>query len=645
MTPIVHHSAASRHARRALVRFACAASLLLPIIAMAATPATPDWDKLDRQVESDPTRIRDLAQRYLAQYKASGDKKQTLEALSLLVDAEMTLNEYTKADALLEQGLPLAHDLNDADLLLSLLWSRGGLRQQRGDLVGAMYDYDAADAIAQQTRKEAEHAGLLVEKARVLETESRYNDALPLLFEAHSIFERRQQKAEISKTLGALADTYSGLGDESQAVNYYRRAMAGLNADKDRYTLSTLSYNLATSLFRLGKLDEAEHLLTQNLAYALKLNDRASVGFIRYRLGTIAEQRGWEKTALEYYDGALPEFVRTDDPAQQFFIQVHRAQLLAKSNPAAAQAAFSNAMLLLNRIDTPERRMDLHESGANMYKRMGRFHEALTELEAWVASEKASNAQFNRKAATEMQVRFDAKQKEIENALLKSEQQRQAAEIKASRTGRWLLVIGLSCSVLLLGTLGFLLVQQVRQKRRYADLALLDELTGAPNRRHILAYAKSQLDACRTAGSDLSIAVIDLDYFKTVNDRCGHETGDDVLKAFAQSCQGELRRGDRLGRLGGEEWLLVMPSAKQDEMAAVFERLRATYQQHAPETLPDDIKLSFSMGVAQAQAGESFERLLARADTAMYAAKEAGRDRFTLAQKPPVPQSAFEPDG
>jgi diguanylate cyclase (GGDEF)-like protein len=628
--------------RRSTLAFVLSASLGQPAW---AGDAPPDWDKLDRQTESDPAHVRDLAQQYLKQYEAKGDRNQALEAISLLVDADLALSDYHAAEKLIDRGIALAHTLNNSKLLLSLTWSRGQVRLQRGDRVGAMYDLDTAEGLAKQLGKDEERGGLLIDKARILQEESRYNEALPLLFEAYALFERLQNRSEINKALGALADTYQSIGDDTMAVDYYHRAIDGLDQNADRYSLATLNYNMAISLYRLGKLDEAEHILTQNLALALKLNDHNSIGFIRYRLGTIAEKRGWEKTALDYFDGALPEFLRNDDPAQQFFIQIHRAQLLAKTNPTAALAAFASAKTQLNRVDTPDHRMALHESGSQMYKRMGRYQEALAELEAWVDAQKQNNAQFNRKAATEMQVRFDAKQKEIENALLKSEQQRQAAELKASHSGRWLLMIGLSCSVLLLGTLAFLLVHQMRQKRRFADLALVDELTGAPNRRHILAYAKSQLDACRASGSDFSLAVIDLDHFKIVNDRCGHETGDDVLKAFAQACQGELRRGDRLGRLGGEEWLLVMPTAKQGELPAIFDRLRATYQAHRPASVPADVSLSFSMGVAQAQAGESFERLLARADAAMYEAKDAGRDRFTLAEKPPVPLSAFEPDG
>ncbi|WP_374346999.1 diguanylate cyclase [Chitinimonas sp.] len=631
--------------RRHSVKTRLLASLVWLALCTPALAANPDWEALDRETERDAAHVKSVAQQYVDQYHRAGDRRQELEALAVLVDANLALNDYATASALVERGLPLAHSLDAPKVLLSLTWSHGQIRQQRGDHIAALADFDAALKLAREHGFEEERAGVLIEKARILQEQSRFNDALPLLFEAHGIFERLHKANEVSKTLGALADAYARLGDETQAVDYYRRAIDGLTKASDAMSRSNLSYNLAGSLFNLNQLDEAERILTRELANALKLRDAAMIGFIRYRLGTIAEKRGWEKTALAYYDAALPAFVKSDDFIQQFNVQTHRAQLLAVPDAAAAMAAFDEARRLLHLIETPYRRMDLHDAGSKMYKRMGRYADALAELEQWVRADQTNDAQFNRQAATEMQVRFDAKAKEIENALLKSEQRRQAAELHASRNGHWLLLIGLASSLAMLSAVAFLLVYQVRQKRRYADLAMLDELTGAPNRRHIIAYAQRQLEACRSVGSDFSLAVIDLDNFKAINDRCGHEAGDAALKAFAQASQGELRRGDRLGRLGGEEWLLVMPSAKQDELHRVFERLRSEFQLLRPASIASDIELSFSMGVAQAQAGESFERLLARADAAMYSAKQSGRDQLVLADVPPIPPSAFEPDG
>jgi diguanylate cyclase (GGDEF)-like protein len=504
---------------------------------------------------------------------------------------------------------------------------------------------DEADKLAKDLGMLNEHAGILVDKGNVMQTQGRLNEALQLLFEAHGAFEKLHDKTQISVTLGEIAGIYSSLGDNSQALEYYGRALTGLNRETDAQSITNLNYNVAAVLVEMGNLDEAERLMTKELASSLKRRDKAMVASIRYRLGLISQKRGWDKTALDYFDGALPEFLHIDDPAAIFNVQAHRAELLGKIDPTAASVAFETARTMLNRIDTPERRMQLHESGAAMYKAMKHYPEAMAELEEWIKADKAKDSQFNRKAITEMQVRFDARTKEIDNALLKSEQERQAAELKASKNGRWLLIVSLGCTVALLGALGFLLVFQVRQKRRYADLALVDELTGAPNRRHILTYAQQQLDSCRSLGTDFTLAVIDLDHFKSINDQCGHDAGDEVLRVFAQACQGELRRGDRLGRLGGEEWLLVMPSAKQEELATVFDRLQTAYQQKRPQIIPGTIAFSFSMGAAQAQAGESFDHLLARADTAMYSAKNTGRNRLVLADTPPIPQSAFEPDG
>jgi diguanylate cyclase (GGDEF)-like protein len=163
-------------------------------------------------------------------------------------------------------------------------------------------------------------------------------------------------------------------------------------------------------------------------------------------------------------------------------------------------------------------------------------------------------------------------------------------------------------------------------------LASQDGLTGLPNRRRTAELATSALAMAGETGLPLAIALIDMDHFKFINDRCGHAAGDHVLKGFARIGRDCLRPNDVLGRWGGEEFLLVMPQATVEVALASLERLRTlTFGIHLPSSAAG-MRVSLSAGVAiYDTAVRSLDELIARADSALYVAKNEGRDLVRVA--------------
>ena len=126
--------------------------------------------------------------------------------------------------------------------------------------------------------------------------------------------------------------------------------------------------------------------------------------------------------------------------------------------------------------------------------------------------------------------------------------------------------------------------------------------------------------------------MIDLDHFKRVNDSFGHAAGDELLRAFAQASQAVLRGQDRLGRWGGEEWLLVMPGTGLEELRHVFERMQLSFSAATVAGMPTPHGCTFSMGgAAWGPEVNSLDRLIALADKRMYAAKASGRNALRTA--------------
>lgn len=171
-------------------------------------------------------------------------------------------------------------------------------------------------------------------------------------------------------------------------------------------------------------------------------------------------------------------------------------------------------------------------------------------------------------------------------------------------------------------------IENVRLHR----VAVTDPLTGAYNREFLMARLPQELDGALERSCALSVAMVDVDHFKAVNDQHGHGTGDTVLAEIARRLRGAIRGGDLLVRYGGEEFLAVLPKADAGRAWEVGERMRQRVCERAFE-VGDGVMLMLriSVGIAQWRAGEGIPSLIDRADVALYGAKERGRNRVEVA--------------
>src|SRR6187431_3441688 len=167
--------------------------------------------------------------------------------------------------------------------------------------------------------------------------------------------------------------------------------------------------------------------------------------------------------------------------------------------------------------------------------------------------------------------------------------------------------------------------------KRIEELAELDELTGASNRRCIMRMLEEAIARANRIGSPCSIALIDLDWFKRINDAYGHPTGDEVLRTFSITMFANVRNVDRFGRYGGEEFLLVLPDMDIDNAVRALDRLRAIIADLDWSAFSPDMKVTISAGVTTLKPEETPDTFLARADSALYAAKARGRNRIARA--------------
>ena len=170
-------------------------------------------------------------------------------------------------------------------------------------------------------------------------------------------------------------------------------------------------------------------------------------------------------------------------------------------------------------------------------------------------------------------------------------------------------------------------------ERTLYQLSRKDPLTGVDNRRLFMELAAREAAVAVRSNVPMTLLMLDIDHFKLINDQNGHKAGDDVLCAFARACRGVLRNSDVFARIGGEEFAALLPNTRIDKAREVAERLRCAVERIGTEVSAGvRCKVTVSIGMAQFSGlGDSVDRVLNRADRALYAAKEAGRNRVMAA--------------
>jgi diguanylate cyclase (GGDEF)-like protein len=197
-----------------------------------------------------------------------------------------------------------------------------------------------------------------------------------------------------------------------------------------------------------------------------------------------------------------------------------------------------------------------------------------------------------------------------------------------SAVGLVVLVVGFVLLFEMTRTQGFIKLE--RALNFINELAIRDELTGVHNRRHLLSLLEIEQGRSLRAARPFCLCLLDIDFFKRINDTYGHSAGDCVLRDFAGAVQAQVREADCFGRYGGEEFLLMLPETSQEAAGVLAERIRVAVEALRFAGIDSALTISVSIGVAQFRAGETITQSIARADEALYLAKARGRNRVVF---------------
>jgi len=586
-----------------------------------------DTELLENKVADDPRTASRESETMAAEAKARGDKNLQLRAMRLAVMATTQLEEPLKLGKLTTEGLVLAREAQDAQAETEFLCAKASALASEGKYLDAQPVFDEAIQVAEKAGLTRAATSVMVAKAFVYGLLGRDSDALDILFKAHQRFVEIGDTRSARGAMSAIGNAYTydraSREDLLKALSYHQQSIAPDAETNSRHELATIYFNMGVVYQRLKDLPKAKLHIQKSMTLFRALNDPVSEAYGSYRLGVLAGDTGKWAEALENLDKAMPVLIKAGDATMIF--NVYRARATAFANLERRREsldALSRADVIRSRIDSSWMEVTYLNNAAEVFARLGDYEKAFRNQLKLREAEQRTVSETREKDAAEAQTRFEVKQKEAENALLRASE-------RVSEARRVALLLALVLLLFVLGGLGLFLYRQSQQNRRFSALAMRDDLTGLPNRRSILEFARTQLRASRMDNTRMCLALIDIDHFKPINDNCGHAVGDAVLAAFADVCSHQMRSNDRLGRYGGEEFLLIMPGSDLAQIPQVFARLRSAIQHVTVAGLTTGKNLTFSMGaVAVGGPADDLDHLIKRADDALYRAKQGGRDRY-----------------
>jgi diguanylate cyclase (GGDEF)-like protein len=396
--------------------------------------------------------------------------------------------------------------------------------------------------------------------------------------------------------------------------------------------------------FRSGKLVADDPAAAAAIAGCERAGERLYSNLIRTFLANlqIANGHAGEAIRLLHDNDAAVQATNSARVRSEFHSLLARAYLATGDLVRARQYAASAVERAIS--DEPSRPLvDAYGVLADVARRQGDYRAALEYHEKFTAADKRYLGDTSAQALAYQMVRqqVDEKKHQLEALHEKNQllQLQREMTLKSAETERLYIL-------LLLLVIAFVLLWTFRLRRsqmRYQKLARRDGLTGIVNRQHFMDEAKNVLQACARGEREVCLILVDLDNFKVVNDTHGHVAGDGVLRQTVEMCQLHMRPVDLFGRLGGEEFGILLQDCAIDTARERAEELRAAIESFAQAGV--EITVSASFGVASTDgSGHDLRQLLIRADSALYRAKRNGRNRVEVEAGPvPEPVLAVRP--
>jgi diguanylate cyclase (GGDEF)-like protein len=529
------------------------------------------------------------------------------------------------AEAQIAAATALLAQATRPGLRAGVLNCQGETLQTVGQNTQARVLYDQAAAIATQSGDDRMLAEVLFSSGYLRGLRGEYAAGLSELRRAQTLFEQQQLPQHALAALDSIAIIYNRMGDYTEAAHLYERALeAQHKAGLKREEIVT-QHNLGRAHENLQEWEAARSAFAASLELSKQLDYVRGQAYALRGLATVANAQGNPNAAMTLLERATQLQQRTPDVRLLAQIELARGVALHQlKRLKESAAALEQALVVFRQADSLGELTPTYDELAAVEADLGDWRDAFDyRTLAQTTATRLLRNQLDQRFAT-LKVEFDTAAKEQENALLTREnvanEKALSQQLKASNLRTAVVVL----TVMLLAVLVWLAVHQRRSTQRLRSLAMTDELTGVPNRRAVLALLAQLL---RRSATPTSILIMDIDHFKSINDRHGHLIGDETLRSMTAHLRDAVAEPALFGRLGGEEFAVVLPATDLEQAIAIADRLRERVMRIDLSRWLGERRITVSIGVATSVPTlDSISVMLHRADAALYAAKDAGRN-------------------
>jgi diguanylate cyclase (GGDEF)-like protein len=436
---------------------------------------------------------------------------------------------------------------------------------------------------------------------------------------------------------------YNQAGQYDLATSYANRLIAENSGNKG----ICKGYQIKLeALYQSGKAGSAgDDPFLDGIEACKKLGEPIWTNFIRTYLASVEIAKGKYDIAIQLLESNYDEIQRT-----------HYPRLISAVDSTLAQAYWKtgneqDANRYAHRAIDGAVKNELTEPLVGAYRVLyetadkdGDYKNALGYHEMYAAADKGYLNEISARALAYQMVSQQVLEKKAQVEALS--QQNQVLQLKQAVNSKNMIAIELGVALLLV-VLGSIVTYAYRTKRsqlKFQKLARRDGLTEIFNRQYFVEVCEQELEYCRKSVRDVSVVAIDLDHFKQINDTHGHAAGDFALKRAVVACQKHLRSVDVFGRLGGEEFGILMPDCVPERAFDMAEKMRQSIAAMIGAEGEPEFEVTASFGVTAARwSGYSLMQLLAQADSALYQAKREGRNRVIAIAGPPAANSEPAP--
>ncbi len=535
------------------------------------------------------------------------------------------------------RGLQLAEEYKkqQQDLLwqLRFLLCEGYAKEQQDKTAEAMLDYQRVLSYKEAETDPELHAKALVLRGEQYALNAAYADALTDLQKAYQLELSNGTISRQNYVANALANLYSdtAVGDYEQAITLYKKSLEHWQSTGNLQGQATALFNLGGTYENAGQFELALQYLDQALAIDQKRGDLDEIAYDKRSVARVLTRSGQGEKALVLLNEAIAYYQSSANAQMLAVSRLNRAITLGSLKLyGQSQQDFESALAYFN--TKPDLRFEalLYKEYALLLAEMQQWQKAFTMQQKHQQKEAEIQQQLLDQRTTRLKIQLQTEQIQREKNELEVKNAAQKQALTDAEKLRFWQYLALLCALLMILAMLFLFKRQKVLSAQLKDMALTDDLTHLPNRRHTLALAQQFWQQWKQLQQSFTVVAVDVDFFKRINDQFGHGAGDQVLQKVAYCLRQELRPADKLGRVGGEEFLILLPATELKSVRAIAQRLcDAVAALEWPELEPA-FTVTISLGLAQSGQQKDFMQLWACADSALYKAKESGRNRTEL---------------